>query len=271
MAKRQPVIDMDWKEFGAILLKTEDLDPVYVVLHEAVRHGLEQDTLRRILLAYWVYYNIYTAAYVAESRDFYLAMYKSDAGHAPRGFERRHMRGKLVLNTIKGLEAAGEPESVVGQMTFHNEFWGVFNTVKSYYGFGPWIAFKVTDMAERVLGLPIDLSTATLAIYREPRKGASVILYGDENHPVTDDELSSVVDSMIEEYKDCLAPPSYDRPVGMMEAETILCKAHAHYYGHYPLLNDIVHLHPTEKDVISDLGDWLSTFIPKTDERYVHG
>ena len=35
-----------------------------------------------------------------------------------------------------------------------------------------------------------------------------------------------------------LGPPLYDRPIGLQEVETVLCKWKSHLNGHYPLYND---------------------------------
>lgn len=260
--KRKPVFDMSWQEMGIQMLATEDLDPVYVMLRGAVKQGLDRDTLKRFMLAYWIYYNSYTAAYVAESPDFYTAMWKCLAAKSPHGFERRFMWGKQAVNAINGLIHAGEPERVVDDMTIHDDFWSAYYTIKAYIGFGPWISFKIVDMTERVLKIPIDVSSASLALYKDPIQGAATILFKDKLHPISDDELSSVIHTVIDTFKDVMAPPDHDRPVGIMEAETILCKYKAHVYGAYPLNNDTRHLHPSKGDFKTDLGDWLSTFIP---------
>ena len=42
----------------------------------------------------------------------------------------------------------------------------------------------------------------------------------------------------------------YERPVGLQEVETILCKWKSHMNGHYPLNNDIM-------EIRHGLKDWL--------------
>jgi hypothetical protein len=54
-----------------------------------------------------------------------------------------------------------------------------------------------------------------------------------------DKAIQQVVDYLIEYFAKNTAPPLHDRPVGLQEVETILCKWKSHQNGHYPLNNDI--------------------------------
>lgn len=258
--KRQPVVDMDYQTFGAILIDTEDLDPVYCM---AVRAGLDDDMLKRWLLAYWCYYHVGVASRIAEMPPhmFYTGMWRAFAAKSPRGMERRYFYGTSAFNTILGLEAAGSPESIVDHMCDHAEFQGVFDAVVSYHGFGPWMGWKIADMAERVLRYPVDFSDSDLGIYKDPVQGAAFIDFGDKYYPITMDELHSCVDRMVGEFKDFPAPPWNDRPSNEQEIETILCKYKAHCYGFYPIANDTIHM---EKALPGwgDLADHMSDHLP---------
>jgi hypothetical protein len=182
--------------------------------------------------------------------------------------ERRYFWGRQAENAIRGLMDAGEPERIVDHMCYHDDFWGVFKTVKSYTGFGPWMGFKVADMAERVLEIPVDFSTCTLGIYKDPRAGAAFILTGDRYQEITDDQLADVCYDIERHF--CVnydAPPAYDRPVNIQEVETILCKYKAHCYGAYPLGNDIVHVREGMKDW-GDLAEELAQYLPKWEDTH---
>ena len=266
--KRKPVFDMSWQEMGIQMLATEDLDPVYVMLRGAVKQGLDRDTLKRFMLAYWCFYNCGVAAYIAESHDFYGHMWRCIAARVPRGMERRYFWGKQANNAIQFLEQSGTPEHIVDDMCNHTDFWDVYNAVCAYTGFGPWMGWKIADMAETVLRYDVDFSTATLGIYKDPVAGAAVIRFKDRYHPITDNELGEVVDDIITTFKDVLAPPNLNRPVNIQEAETILCKYKAHVYGSYPLNNDTIHLHKAMREFKTDLGDHLAIFIPYVEESH---
>lgn len=247
---------LTFADFSRQLITTEDLDPIYVILEEA---RLPEATLQRWLLAYWCFYHAGVASYVAEAADFWPAMYYANANW-PRGTERRHFRGAISLLALDDM-AFDAPEYVVADMTAGRTFQQVAANVQQYYGFGQWIAWKVADMAERVLHLPIDFHDATLGIYRDPVKGAALYLLGDQNAPITPNQLDMVVEQVAFEFSKYQAPPSYNRPVNIQEIETFLCKWKSHVNGHYPLnkdTNEIKHgLHG-----YGDLATELASYLP---------
>jgi len=230
---------LSYRKFGQHLLETGDLDPVYIMLVES---GLHRDPprLQRWCLAYWCFYHVGVASRIAEAspRQFYRLMKQADRQRWPRGAERRHFRGRTSANGIDCLHKFGSPEKVVEYMLEPCTFSGITERVKEFSGFGPWIAFKIADMAHSVFGLDVDYSDCTLGIYKDPRQGAALILHGDWRAPITDKELQRVVNKLQRQFKNYLAPPFYKRPVGVMEVETILCKYKSHYKGRYPLFKD---------------------------------
>jgi hypothetical protein len=251
-------VDMDWLKFAKILIESQDLDPVYTML---VDSKMEERLLHKFLLAYWCYYDCGVAAYIAESRDFYMAMWRCFV-NAPRGMERRHFRGQAACDAIEGFNNM-DPQRIVKDMCAHKTFAQVSAHVQRYKGFGPWIAWKIGDMSERILGWPVDFNNTELGIYKDPVKGAAFIRFNDKNHPITHNELAGVVDEICHQlnmlgYK---APPWGDRDINIQEAETILCKYKAHCFGHYPLGNDSLHvLHCL--DGWGDLATELKQYVP---------
>lgn len=261
--KREPVVDMSYQEFGDYLFVTGDLDPVYIMLANAEQAGvLDESTLKRFLLAYWCYYSCGVAARIAEGPSFYSLMWQGISDRWPRGMERRYFWGDQARNTIVGLQEHGEPEDIVDDMCAHYTFKAVYDKVVSYRGFGPWMGWKVADMAERVLSYPVDFSDSTLGIYKDPRQAAAFIIFGDKHHVITDDELDDLVGVMVGQFDNHLAPPWYDRPPNIQEIETVLCKYKAHCYGAYPLGNDTHHV---ANGMVGwgDLADELIKFMPE--------
>lgn len=246
MKKRQPVIDMSWQDFGHDLIITQDLDPIYTI---AAASSMPDDILKRWLLAYWCYYHAGAASYVAEgkSSQFYARMWEGSGLDGdekwPRGMERRYFYGQQAANLLNGLEDFGGPEKVVDAMVGHQDFQSIAVAVEEFTGFGPWMAWKIADMAERVLYYDVDFSDTSLAIYKDPVMGAAFILTGDKNYAISGEELASVVADMESQLSHLNAPPYYDRPVNIQEIETVLCKYKAHCYGFYPLGNDTHHIH----------------------------
>lgn len=258
--KREPKIDMSYQTFGAILLDTEDLDPIYSML---VYANLDDDVLARWLLAYWCYYHAGVSSYIAEkpANEFYLGMWRASVAKAPRGMERRHFWGKIAKSTIQGLQDAGAPERIVEHMCDHTDFQACYDAVVSYWGFGPWMGWKVADMAERVLCYPVDFSNSDMGIYKDPVQGAAFIDFGDKYYPISMDELHACVDRMVGEFSAWAAPPWNDRLVNEQEIETILCKYKAHCYGFYPLNNDTYHV---KQHLVGwgDLAQQLAVTVP---------
>lgn len=225
-------MSMTPKCFGQVLLSSRDLDPIYVMLRRA---ELDQDTLKRWLLAYWCYYSAGVASRIAESKDFWAEMWKAHNEKWPRGAERRHFRGETSYNALLCLQSTdATPEQIVDHMTNEPDFQGIARRVQQFTAFGPWIAWKIADMAERVLHLEVDFSNAELGIYRDPVHGAALVLTGDEFYPISPDELRGVVDNMAADFHSFSAPPWYDRPVNVQEVETVLCKYKSYCHGHYP-------------------------------------
>ena len=122
-----------------------------------------------------------------------------------------------------------------------HSFQEVSNAVQANRGFGSWISFKIADMAERVLGYDVSFDDCELGLYKDPRKGAALARSGDQDYPITDQELTKTVNKYVEHWrkKKQKAPPGFDRLVNLQEIETIFCKFKSHVNGHYPLGKDI--------------------------------
>lgn len=222
----------DYHEFGHYLLDTYDLDPLYVILASV---SWPEKVMKTFLLGYWVFYSAGVACKIAEAKKPYETMFALDAQHAPRGHERRHMRGQQFEDTVNGLKQFGSPEKVVDYMLNGSDFATIGKNVQAFRGFGPWMAFKVADMAERVLQLPVDFSNAEIGVYRDPVKGAALIGYGDQKYPITTDEVHNVFSQLQQDFAGRMAPPYLDRVVNIQELETICCKWKSHVNGHYPI------------------------------------
>lgn len=223
--------------FGDRLLSTGDLDPVYVAIHNA---SLKATIRARVLLAYTCLYHLGASAAIGSSATFWDALRSAAINSKlewPRGSERRHWRGRNAMDTYEYLKSNYKhPEQVVdywmgGTMTFG----AVADRVREIPGFGPWIAFKVADLLERVMECPVDFSDCALGVYSEPRRGAALLITGDADRTISDNDLRYAVnllqlDPTLKRHK---APPANDRRINVQEVETILCKYKAHVNGHY--------------------------------------
>lgn len=241
MSGRVPHALPTWQDFGEDLIATYDLDPIYPMIAGA---GMPYKQLKRWCLAYWCYYHAGVASLISDvhPKDFYHVMRDGVEQGWPRGMERRYFYGQLAWNTIAGLEKFGPPEKVVDAMTLHREYHEISSAVQSFYGFGSWIAWKISDMSERVLCIDVDFSDVSLEMYKDPKQGAAYILTGDKKYPITAQELADLVVDMEDEFSWMNAPPYRDRPINIQEVETVLCKYKAHCYGFYPYGNDTIHV-----------------------------
>jgi hypothetical protein len=237
--------------FGADLVHTEDLDPVYVAL---VKAKLPKGQLYRLLLAYFCFYHLGVSAFLSEQEGdtFWNIMeiaarnrlcdpndinFDLPEGKWPRGVERRHFRGDKCVKAMQQLRAfctpeKGGPEHFVGLLFEISQmvtFEGFLNSVQVFPLFGPWIAFKVADMLERIIGAPIVFPDNLALIYKEPRAALDFL----------DIPPEQALCFLLDHFGKNSAPPRYDRKCNIQEVETILCKWKSSKGGHYYVGKDI--------------------------------
>ena len=240
-------------EFGKQLLKTGDLDPVYIALHGA---NLDRPTLCRLVISYICFYHLGLAARLAEIKQpkkYWEAMMTAAINETsidgtkpyPRGSERRHYRGDQAtasMASLISLYPKGGEQAIAGFVRPNKAgvytYGSVSQSTMSHRGFGEWIGFKVADIAEQVLGYDVDSSDCVLGVYKDPRQGAALVLHGDKTAPITDAELDGVIRGLVKHFKGYDALPRRHRKFGLFEAETVLCKFKSHVGGHYPLGKD---------------------------------
>lgn len=246
---------------------------MYVAIEQA---QLDQRTLARLCLAYWCFYHLGVAARLAEikSPKKYWGSMLSAAINAgenadgskpwPRGAERRHYRGAQAVRSMGELVqryGAKEAQHAVVHFIQPNvktppTYKSVARAVRDHLGFGEWIAFKVADMSERVLGYSTDFSDCNLGIYKDPRQGAAVAYleaqggytYTAESpwdYPITDAQLAETVEHYVNLWrkKRVKAPGGPPRLVNVQEIETIFCKYKSHLKGQYPTGKDTREVH----------------------------
>lgn len=253
---------LDIEHFGAHLLATGDLDPIYIALHRQFPDGNENQ-LSRWLVAYWCFYHAGQACYIseAEGEEFWGRMRAcarndelSPIGERwQRGHERRHFRGEAASKAIRTMmgKYLREPEQlvadIIGVPGLPNTipFKTVTERAQELPLFGPWISFKVADMIDRVVGIKVDFTGDDVFMFKDPteaafrlwRLKAGLAEGAKPREPAK--AISQVVSYLTEYFSGFKAPPLEDRPVGLQEVETILCKWKSHQNGHYPLNNDI--------------------------------
>lgn len=249
---------LDIYEFGAHLLETGDLDPVYIALDKMEWQDADQQA--RWLIAYWCFYHCGAASYISEAsgKDFWQRMSIAakneaaapDGGRWPRGSERRHFRGEAAVKAVTKLwgRFMDNPHELVEGIASGEgplPYATVAGRAAELPLFGPWISFKVADMLDRLGIAPVDFDQAAVFMFKDPVKSALMLWREHQKLPETakpKDEaavINMVVDHLNDHFKGFTAPPRHERPVGLQEIETILCKWKSHRNGHYPLFNDI--------------------------------
>lgn len=238
-------------EFGEKILETKDLDPVYILLWEA---KLEQELLCRWLLSYWSFYHVGTASWIADLPElgeetywnkFSLAASSKDY---PRCHERRHYRGENARKSVAWLREQGIA-------SLFSEFYragfelkatpkDIMEYVQEWVGFGPWIAFKVADMLERLDIVKLCFDSREVGLYDSPQEGAKRLWRLENPNKMFSDPGSSIgewaIERILSHLGTRLAPPRYERRVGVQEAETILCKWKSYLGGHYEIGEDVM-------------------------------
>jgi hypothetical protein len=258
---------MDIEHFGAHLLTTGDLDPIYIALRKAYDHPAGSiPAMKRWMVAYWCFYHAGQACYISEAEgpafwDRFRACAKNEelspiGERWQRGHERRHFRGEAARKATRILAGKylEEPERLVDDLIspmFEPQpgnslvFKAVAERAQQLPLFGPWISFKVGDMVDRCLGIPVDFENDAVFMFKDPTEAALKLwrLKAGLNESAQPKDkakaIQQVVDYLTGYFADYYAPPLADRPVGLQEIETILCKWKSHQNGHYPLYNDI--------------------------------
>lgn len=259
--------------FGNHLITSGDLDPVYCALQDMQMGEAQRD---RWLIAYWCFYHCGFASYASEfeGMEFWRVMHEAgenvttapDGGRWPRGSERRHFRGAQATTAIEALKqqygenTSGMVRMIIGEPSDEIvwnplPFKTVSDRVKMHRNFGPWIAFKVADMVDRVIGRPVNFDDAAVFMFKDPVKGAGLVArwvalgQPKEFDPkqilvtledeITTGDIHTATSFLGQQLGHLKAPPLRDRGINLQEIETVLCKWKSHLRGHYPLNNDI--------------------------------
>ena len=240
---------MDVYRFGVELLEKKDLDPVYTIVYQA---GLDRSVLRRWLIAYWCFYHVGTASWVADAplrRDDHTQFWRrmmiaAKSKDYPRCPERRHFRGDNATNSVEWLASLDvwnlfNPFDQAHQEGNWLSATKVMAWAKDWVGFGPWISFKVADMLDRVGYCRVQFTNEE-ALYDSPREGAAKMWAAEKKgQPDPKDIGVWAMDRLVKTFVPYKAPPRFDRVFGPPEAETVLCKWNSYLGGHYHVGEDV--------------------------------
>ncbi len=224
---------MNFQQFSAALIKTQDLDPDYVYLRKILEDSEQFD---KVL---WAQHKVFI--YDTASEYMYLLRNKPlDQLHY--GAERRKNKRNTAQQLdkfISGFRLENMPKDYPGAREYLLQFPGM----------GDWAAWKFCDLLERVADIKIDFSQVDFrTAYKYPLKGLCRV--NDES----DDFIGKLSDNLTYEtfmwsaqkklgqIMDWQAPPHGGRTINIQEIETCLCKYHSYLGGHYKVGQDTLHL-----------------------------
>jgi hypothetical protein len=229
---------MTLEEFGEELLKLGDLDPVYPEFLPYV--SLDRDKARRTILAYALFYDLGEALYLASREDFWTGVMIAARNEAenltphgtrwPRGAERRHFRGEKCIVAVEELaKSFPMPERLIAELVEPGgELREVMERLRVLPQFGPWIAFKLSDIGERVLAAPIHFPAyLDGSLYASPLFTVRLLA---SREGITCEEIWN---RTLSHFSKFAAPPRNERACGAQEVETIFCKYGSYLKGHY--------------------------------------
>ena len=242
MVNRVPKEKVSLVEFGEELLRLEDLDPVYPVLRPYAI--ADRERARRVILAYALFYDVGEALYLGSQPDFWPTIRIAAANEEatphgtrwPRSAERRHFRGKKCVEAVDELARAfPAPEGLVERLVEPGgELKEVITRLSILPQFGPWIAFKLCDIGERVLEAPIVFpQELNGTLYISPLFTVRALAEAESVHPKV------IWDRALEHFSQFSAPPRHERGCGAQEIETIFCKYGSYLKGHYYVGKDV--------------------------------
>lgn len=225
-------------EFGRKLVESGDLDPLYIALYEA---GMSREKLCRWLIAYWCFYHAGLCCWICERKDFFgtLVQVAETGSTYPRGTERRHFRGDMsVKSTTKLGEQFNSGQSMIKWLGEGGpRATGIMKRIKSLYGFGEWISWKVPDMLDRLNLASVKFVDRDVELmFDASKKGA--LLTCEACGINSEDQLMKAHRYLIRYLGKLKSPPRYERRINVQETETIFCKWKSHLNGHYPVGKD---------------------------------
>lgn len=261
-------------EFGEALIRTGDLDPVYIALYAA---GLPGDQMRRLLLAYFCFYHLGAAARLSEmeGESFWALMETAAENNLPpstddlpgerwpRGTERRHFRGQKCVDAVRRFEkkAPNAPEEIISALVDELpkplQLVDIINYIQGKWPMcGAWLAFKAADILERVLGVPIVFPNDLTLFYKEPRAALDMLIVPAEQANA----------KLLKHFSKFMAPPKVGRRCNIQEVETVCCKWKSGVNGHYWIGKDIHEIRNALKGW-GDTAEMLLRYMPKEVEQ----
>jgi hypothetical protein len=212
-----PKIVRTFEDYAKVDFAIGDNDPVYfAVIKAAETWGTNWAT--KFCVGMLTYYHMGTAVKAADyDGEQFWAYLASQYQYAPRGAARRHFRGAGGLQSLEAMRKFA-PNPVNFFTQFSQTYVGIKSVCENrLWGFGPYFWLKIADYMDRCLQLPIhSYDGLGKNLSKVPGKAARL------RYPLLTED-AAFTQCCIDLPLGLLAPPTYDRPVGPAEVETILC------------------------------------------------
>lgn len=265
----------DLLQFGRLLTRTLDNDPVYPVMKEvARRRGLTPDQVQWLIYLYLCFYNVSSAwATFVEFPSPYdvtgdpAKLTKWEEENRARlacNVERRGLRGGRVTTAIRefallvpvsGFKTIREWLQIpdLHPADIFLELWDRLQTVRFV---GRWAAFKWLDLLKHVADLPIEFPDLRMAHCSGPRQAIEELYYGVRSERQDAPYVTSL-EAIAARLRNQMRTAGLD--LSLDELETVLCNFHSLAHGRYYVGRDIDEmLHDLEHGA-GDPSPWLES------------
>jgi hypothetical protein len=250
-----------WLNFTKAIVQTGDIDPTYYAFN-GIRNDIGEKDVKKMLVSMLMFYDIGVACQLTETPDNkYWDKVVDIYPGCRRGSERRHFRGDNGRKSIESIKPYGSPDQFWDAM-YAKDYISIRNKFKNISGFGDYFIWKYADYCDRVFGMPVDMSGAIKFLPGEPREGSKIIA---EEMGLSDiSNFEATIKYCLDECGkiDLIAPPIFERPVGLLEIETCYCMYKHTVNGNDYVGHDILDKHNVLENVDSDLAKGMIKYLP---------
>lgn len=213
---------MSWLDYAKAIVETEDLDPVYCMLQRA---NLPEKVKSRFVLGYLMFYDSGTASALCEfeGNKWWKVVYEFYPSFR-RGSPRRHFRGQAGLEAITALKSFTPNPDDFMYLIRRSTYMGVRQAIidSKIPQFGNYFIWKLADIQDRVFGWYCNFSGARAFLSPSPIAGLRLIARQLRIENISLDAICEKALSVLNHWG-LVAPPRYERELGLQELETIAC------------------------------------------------
>lgn len=233
-SKDSDLLRADYHRWHHLQVDTSDIDPTYPVYrHVIAEQSLTPDRAAWLMILHVAYYHVGSAlrafAALPDPAAPHPELLRLPCATERRGHrdDRQFTRHWLALLDV--FDRAGGPDAWIRA---GGTAWPALTThLAAVHGNGRWAAYKLGEVAQKVLGVPTVITDAGHANSSGPRKGLG-LLYNDLPAGNSPGEVAEL-DTLTQQLADELAEPD----IGLVE--TSLCDYHSLTRGRYYLGHDI--------------------------------